>query len=166
MPPKASNAAKNAQTAKNANASNAKNAASGPARNARGRKPLSEEAIQCKREARLHAGRECVKKGDECEIIKTCGQYGVGRDFWPIDRFLEGEDFERLKANVSKKDWFKGKDCINKTMWQTYGDIMSQCNSMIAPSNAAARKGTKTRTASRVTKTVTKTANSKTINTK
>ncbi len=163
MPPKASNSKLVKNAANSSNGGNAsKTQTNAPARNARGRKPLSEEVIQCKREARLHAGRECMKKGDGCEIIQACSQYGVGREFWPIDRFLEGEDFERLKANVPKKDWFKGKDCINKTMWQTYTDIMSQCNNASGPQKAATRPAS--RTASRtVSKTVnaTKTVNSK-----
>ena len=157
MPPKASSKlAKNAPPNSNARNANSKNAPASAGRNARGRKPLSEEVIQCKRDARLHAGRECMKKGDGCEILQACGQFGVGQEFWPIDRFLEGEDFERLKANVPKKDWFKGKDCINKTMWQTYSDIMSQCNGPTTNAPAprkATRKAPSRTTTTRTTKT-------------
>lgn len=97
-------------------------------------------AVQCRRTVKREYVNECLKKNEDCELIKQCGQFGVGKENWPlnVDRIPEDKFrlfFEKTLADgtVVRNDegismWRQGRTCIRDVLNVMEGYIQSLDN--------------------------------------
>ena len=62
--------------------------------------------------------KKCSAKGAECELVKQCGQYGVGSELWPVDQYrMDDENFAKHREKYGPQAARQGKECMNRVMW-------------------------------------------------
>ena len=87
---------------------------------------------------------ECHGKGPECSLVKSCSQFGVGGEHWPVNVWsLPKESFAALTPEVVKK----GRDCMTGVMWsdtatdaegKSWGTRLQGCGGRVPQFNVAA----------------------------
>jgi hypothetical protein len=131
------------------NASNSNAAAASNSHHHRGR-DMDPESIECRRRARIQAGKECLAKaatpGGVCEITAECAPHGVGKELWPIDKYIEGDQLQALMNDRENYNWKEGRRCINKQIGTHYAHLFDECNNM-AKKNGNARSNSNSNSA-------------------